>query len=294
MVVAMAGFTTGDAITKSLLETMNVGQVILVRGVFATTLIALVCWRRGAFARRAHLMHPMVALRSLGELCGSIFFTLALSHMPLANLSAVMQALPLAVSMAAALFLGEAVGWRRWLAISIGFAGVMVIVRPGFEGFNSFSLLAMMAVLSFAIRDLATAKVPKEVPTMLISAVTAAVVTVTGAALIVPFGGWSTMSIGGTALLAAAAVILLLSYQCIILALRLGDISFAAPFRYTALLCAIAYGYFLFGEVPDAYFLIGAAIVVASGLYTLYRERVVGRGRPATESTGPSMAPDGL
>lgn len=294
MVVSMAGFTVNDAITKTMVETMNMAQVMLVRGLFATTMMGLLAWSQGALARPGQAMHPMVALRSTCELGGTLTFLAALAHMPLANVSAVLQALPLAVTMGAALFLGEAVGWRRWLAICAGFAGVMIIVRPGFEGFSAYSLLAMVCVVFCAARDLATRRIPHEVPTMLVSTVTAAIVTIAGGVLIVPFGGWSPMTAGETGLLAAAAVLLLFGYQFIIMAMRIGDISFVAPFRYTALLWAILLGYLVFSDVPDTAMIAGSAIVVGSGLYALYREHIVGRRKPAAESTGPAMAPDGL
>lgn len=295
MVVAMAGFTANDAITKLLVESMNIGQVMMVRGLFATVLVVLLAWSRGALRRPAQALHPMVALRSGFELGATVTFLLALAHMPLANISAVLQALPLAVTMGAALFLGEKVGWRRWMAIAAGFVGVTVIVRPGFEGFNAWSLLALVSVMFCAGRDLCTRKVPREVPSMLVTTVTAAAVTVAGAALVVPFGGWSPMGMAEFGMIAGAAVLLLVGYQFIILAMRIGDISFVAPFRYTALLWAIVLGFVVFSDLPDTAMIAGAAIVVASGLYTLYRERKLGRPRkPVTESTGPGMAPDGL
>jgi len=294
MAVSMAGFTIGDAISKLLVETMNQGQLMLVRGVFATTLIAALAWKQGALRMPGQALHPMVALRSLCELVATVSFLIALAHMPLANVSAVLQALPLAVTMGAALFLGESVGWRRWIAIGFGFLGVLIIVRPGSEGFNVYSILAMLCVAFCAVRDLATKNMPAEVPSLLVSTVTAGIVTVAGAVLVMPMGGWAPMTAGQIGLMAVAAVVLLIGYQFIIMAMRVGDVSFVAPFRYTALLWAILLGYLTFGDVPDAAMIVGSTIVVGSGLYALYRERILGRRKPAAESTGPAMAPDGL
>lgn len=294
MAIAMAGFTFNDAITKVVVETMNTGQVMMVRGLFATAMIGLLAWSQGALKFPRHAAHPMVALRVCAELMATVFFLAALAHMPLANVSAVLQALPLAVTMGAALFLGEAVGWRRWLAIVAGFTGVMIIVRPGLEGFNAYSLMALGCVMFCAVRDLATKRIPSEVPSLLVSTATSAAVTIAGGILIAPFGGWTPMSTGSVGLLAAAAVLLIIGYQFIIMAMRVGDISFVAPFRYTALVWAILLGFLVFGDVPDAAMIVGASIVVGSGLYALYRERGAGRRKPAAESTGPAMAPDGL
>ncbi|MEO3999882.1 DMT family transporter [Mesorhizobium sp. CAU 1732] len=294
MVVSMAGFVMNDTLSKTVIETLNQGQMMFVRGLFASVMIGALAWTQGALRAPSQVAHPMVLLRIVAELVATVTFLLALANMPLANISAVLQALPLAVTMGAALFLGETVGWRRWIAIAVGFAGVLVIVRPGFEGFTAYSLLALVSVVFCAIRDLATRKIPHHVPSLLVSTVTATSVTIGGAILIVPLGGWTPMSGAEIGMLFAAAVLVLFGYQFIIMAMRTGDISFVAPFRYTALLWAILLGYLAFGDVPDTVMIVGASIVVASGLYTLYRERVVGKQKPAAESTGPSMAPDGL
>lgn len=294
MVVAMIGFTLNDAITKFSSESMNMAQVMLVRGAFASLFVGLLAWHRGALADPRAMLQPMVAVRVAGEAGATVSFLVALAHLPIANVSAVLQALPLAVTMGAALFFGEGVGWRRWLAIAVGFAGVLIIVRPGFEGFSVYSLLALTSVGCCAVRDLATKRIPHAIPTMLVSTATALAMTVLGALLLSPMGGWTPMSTDATALLALAAVLVLIGYQFIIMAMRSGDISFIAPFRYTALLWSILLGLVIFGDIPDLPMIIGAAIIIGSGLYALYRERVVGRRQTAAESAGPDMAPDGI
>ena len=294
MVVAMAGFTANDALTKIVLESMGLAQVMLVRGFFATVMILLLALVTGALARPAQLLHPAVAVRALCETLATLTFLGALIHMPLANVAAVLQALPLAVTMGAALFFGEHVRWRRWMAIAVGFAGVMIIVQPGLEGFNVFSLLALLCVVFAAARDLLTRRIPAHVPTLLVSTASTVVVTVLGGALTLAAGEWAPMTASATGLLLFASVLLIIGYQAIILAMRQGDISFVAPFRYTALVWALGLGYLLLGEIPDAAMILGASLVVLSGLYALYRERRAGGSKPAAESVSPAMAPDGL
>ena len=294
MSIAMVGFTANDSMTKAVSATMNMGQVMLLRGLFATVLILLLAWSRGALANPRQALHPLVALRSASEALATIAFLIALAHIPLATTSAVLQALPLAVTMGAAIAFGEQVRWRRWAAIAVGFTGVLIIVRPGNDGFNAYALWALASVFFCTVRDLATKRLPESIPSLLVSSVTAALVMVCGAFLVGPMGGWSPVSVESLGLLALAAVLLLIGYQCIIMAMRIAEISYVAPFRYTALLWAILLGYLVFGDVPDGPMILGAAIVVASGLYTLYRERVAGRGQPAAASTTPAMAPDGL
>lgn len=293
MSVAMAGFTANDAVTKIVSTSMNVGQVMLIRGAFATLMIALLAWHFGALRSLGMTLRPTVLVRVVAEIGAAVTFLTALFHMPLANVSAVLQALPLAVTMGAALVLAEPVGWRRWSAIAAGFAGVMIIVRPGFEGFNAFSLLAVTTVALCAVRDIATRRIPTEIPTLLISLATSAAVTVAGAFLVVPFGGWSAPTPSDVALLFAAAVMLIFGYQFIILSMRAGEISFIAPFRYTALLWAIALGFVVFGDIPDLPMIVGAGIVIGSGLYALYREQIAGTKRPIAQNAGAPPAPEG-
>ncbi|TIQ20803.1 MAG: DMT family transporter [Mesorhizobium sp.] len=294
MVVAMSGFTLNDAITKVASESMNMAQVMLIRGAFASLFVGLLAWQRGALALSGSMLQPMIAARVAGEAGATVSFLIALAHLPIANVSAVLQALPLAVTMGAALVFNEGVGWRRWLAIAIGFAGVLIIVRPGFEGFSIYSVLALACVACCAVRDLATRRIPQAIPTLLVSTTTALAMTMLGAALLLPMGGWTPMTGESTASLAMAAVLVVIGYQFIIMAMRMGDISFIAPFRYTALLWSILLGLFVFGDVPDLPMILGASVIVGSGLYALYRERIVGRRKTAAESAGPDMAPDGI
>ncbi|HEX7919752.1 MAG TPA: DMT family transporter, partial [Bradyrhizobium sp.] len=216
----------------------------------------------------------------------------AISQIPLANASAIFQALPLVITLGAALVFGEPVGWRRWLAIAAGFIGVLVIVRPGAEGFSQPALLALASVGFCAVRDLATRRIPKHLPTVFITLLTTVTVTTAGAVVLVPLGGWKPPSGHALGLLTFAAVLILIGYQCIIVSLRTGDISAVAPFRYTALPWAMLTGYLAFGHKPDGAMLAGAAIIVASGLYAFYRERQRDKLRPA--ATGPGLPPDGL
>lgn len=294
MVISMAGFTVNDAITKYASSAMNMGQVMLIRGIFATLFISALAWQQGALKTPRAIADPMLAIRVFGEVGGTVTFLIALAHLPIATVSAVLQALPLAVTMGAALVFGEDVRWRRWLAIAVGFTGVLIIIRPGFEGFSSYTLLVLACVVFCAIRDLATKRLPEHIPSMFVSTVTAAAVTVTGVFLIEPLGGWTPPPAWAVLSLAGGAALLIVGYQFIIMSMRVGDISFIAPFRYTALLWSIFLGFVVFGDIPDGPMIVGALVVVGSGLYTLYREQAAGRRKPAAESTGTSMAPDGL
>ncbi|WP_328516525.1 DMT family transporter [Tardiphaga alba] len=277
MAVAMAGFSMNDALTKYLTAEMNFGQVMLVRGAISIVLVFALAWYQQALRPVSVLFRLPVALRVLGEIGGTATFLASITHMPLANTSAIFQSLSLAITLGAALIFGEPVGWRRWLAIVAGFIGVLIVVRPGADNFNQFSVLAMISVCFCVIRDLATSRIPKDIPSVFVTLLTTFVVTIVGGCLIVPLGGWTPMSNSSMGFLLLAAVLVLIGYQCIIIALRAGEISAVAPFRYTQLLWAMGLGYLIFGDVPDRWMIIGASVIVGSGLYAFHRERVRNR-----------------
>ena len=274
MAVSMAGFTINDTFVKAASSGMNPGQIMFVRGLFATIMIAAMSWRMGALRPLSFLAKPGVIARSVGELGAALTFIWALAHMPLGNASAILQALPLAVTLGAVLFFGEKVGWRRWAAIAAGFLGVMIIVRPGMEGFTRYSLLVLACVLAAAFRDLSTRRAPPEVPTLFLSLVTAGLICVGGLALIIPFGGWTPMTGKSLLQMFAAASFLIVGYLFVIRAMREGEIGFIAPFRYTSLVWALGLGYVVFHDVPEPLTLAGAALVIGSGVYAFYREGV--------------------
>lgn len=272
MCLAMAGFTVNDALVKSVTGVMNPRQIILVRGVMTSVLVLLLARHFGAFRSLRLLLDPIVALRIVAEVVAAITYISALGEMPLANASAILQALPLAVTSGAALFLGEPVGWRRWLAILVGFVGVLIVLRPGPDGFSAASIAVAASVVAAAVRDLCTRRISPDVPSLFISATTAVIITLTGAVLVVPLGGWQPMSATSLLHLAAASLVLLVGYQCIVLAMRFGEIAIVAPLRYTSLIWSIGIGILFFSERPDIWTMTGVGIIIVSGLYALARE----------------------
>lgn len=292
MAIGMACFTFNDATVKFVAEEMNMGQVMLVRSTIATVLIVALAWYQGMLIPLRQALHKMTILRVIGEVVGTVTFLIALVHIPLALTSAILQALPLVVTLGAALFFGEPVGWRRWVAIVAGLTGVLIIVRPGQDGMSPYVLLVVITVIFASLRDLATRQVPRTIPVLMISALTSVGVGLAGAGMIVPLGGWTPMSWTNMGLLALAACCVMVAYHFLILAMREGEISFVAPFRYTSLLWAILLGFLFFGDLPDTPMIIGSIIVIGSGLYTLYRERVVDRMKPA--ATAAASSPDGV
>ena len=281
MSLSMAGFVLNDTATKWIADEVGLFQIIFVRGLFATALIGtLAAYKNSLFFRPSRDDVKTLCLRQIGEIGATLCFLNALFNMPLANATAILQSLPLAVTLAAALFLGERVGWRRYTAIIIGFTGVMLIVRPGTEGFTSYSLWAVAAVGLITLRDLSTRMLSPAVPSLFVTFVTALGVTLAGGAAL-PFAGWEPMTGNHLSALATAAVLVFVGYLFGIMAMRVGEIGFVSPFRYTILIWAIALGFFVFGDVPDLPTILGSTIVVGMGVYTFYRERV--RARQTTD-----------
>ncbi len=276
MVAGMFGFAVNDVISKGFSGQLNVGQFMLVRGLIATVLVFALASYLGQMRPLSTAFRPLVALRGMGEAIATVLFVTALFHMPIANVSAVMQALPLALTLFAAFFYGETIGWRRITAVLVGFLGVMLIIRPGYQGFSIYSLYVVGAVAACVVRDLVTRNLGNEIPALFITFVTALFVTLTGAVLALT-QEWLPVKPAHIMVLSASSLFLLAGYYFTVVSMRVGDIGFVAPFRYSILLFTMIGGAIVYQEYPDMMTLAGAAIVVATGIYTLYRERVVHR-----------------
>lgn len=298
MSLSMAGFTCNDAIVKLVTERLPLFETIFLRGLFAAAFIGALAYARGALAFRPRRADwGPLGLRTAAEIGATVFFLTALTHMPLANATAVLQTAPLAVTMAAALVLREAVGWRRWSAIAIGFLGVLLIVRPGADGFDLYALYALVAVGFVTLRDLATRRMTAGTPTLYASTLTAGAVAALGGAATLA-GAWTGPTAAELGLLAAGAVFLLVGYVFGVEAMRVGELSVVTPFRYSIMIWALLLGWVVFAEAPDAPTLVGAAVVAAAGLYTLRRERLraaaaaaappPGRSAPSLRRGGPA------
>lgn len=277
MMASMACFTVNDTFIKMTAGAIPLFQLLFLRGAMTVLLILLFRKRLGQIHFNIALRDwGLISLRAAAEVGAAYFFLNALFNMPLANVTAILQALPLCVTLAAALVFRETVGWQRMAAILIGFVGVLLIVRPGPDGFSIWSIYALVAVLIVTVRDLATRKLSSGVPSMTVTMVTA-VVVMGAAGLASMTQTWSAVDLTQGALIAGSALFILGAYICSVQVMRIGDVSFIAPFRYTGLVWALVLGLLVFGDWPDGVTLTGAGIVVASGMFTLYRERKVSR-----------------
>lgn len=279
MMASMASFTLNDTFMKALAGEIPLFQLLFLRGVLTTIALVPVVWWMGVFQTRVSRRdRGILLLRIVGEIGAAYFFLTALFHMPIANVTAILQALPLTITLAAALFLKEPVGWRRMAAIVVGFVGVMLIVRPGAGDFTIYSLYGLAAVAFVTLRDLSTRRLSRDMPSMFVTLITSvSIMAVFGLASLTV--DWAPMDARATGLTVGAALMIIGGYLFSVMVMRVGEISFVAPFRYTGLIWALLLGLLVFGEWPDPVTLLGAAIVVGSGLFTLYREAQLGRRR---------------
>lgn len=282
MVGAMTSFVINDAFVKYASQSLPGGQLIVLRGAFAIVFLFAMAWWmgfvRGPQARLRDLTHRSLITRALFDSMATLTFLTALFHLPLANATAINMAAPLCITLLSVIWLRERISALHWLIIAVGFVGVLLIVQPASEGFNGYSLVCLLSTVFVAFRDLYTRRIDAATPSIVITIGTAIAVTTSGAVLSL-FQKWQPVTLPQLAMLAAASVFLSSGYMLLIRAMRAGDVSVVVPFRYSGLLAAVAVGYGVWGEIPNALAWLGIALLVAAGLYVVISERARARDR---------------
>lgn len=273
LTAAMACFVANDALVKFVSQSLPGTQLIVVRGLFAIGLLLGLCHALGATRRLQTLLDRRVLLRAAFDACATMAYLTSLFHLPLANATAINMATPLVLTLFAALALRERVGPRRWLALAAGFAGVLLVVQPRAGGLNVYALLCLGGTLLHASRDLVTRGIDRAIPSLLVTLSTALAVTLLAGLGGLVAGGWRPVTGPQLALLAAASVFLSGGYFLLTVAMRTGEMSLVAPFRYTGLLVAVTVGFLVWGDVPNALAWSGIALLVGAGLVVLHGER---------------------
>jgi drug/metabolite transporter (DMT)-like permease len=279
MIFSMGVFVLNDTLTKTVSDELPTGQIIAIRGAIASLILVPLMLRSGGFPRILESYSQPLLIRNASEIVAVILYLSALFQLPIANVTAILQLLPLAMTAAAAVILKEQVGWRRWSAAIVGLLGVALIIRPGTDAFSWWYVGALISVLFITARDFATRFIAKTTPTLVITFLTAFCVMCAGALLGLT-ETWIWPSWAAMARLTAAACLILVGYAALIEAWRGGEVSATAPFRYTVVVWAIIFGYLFLGEIPSWWTVAGSAIVVAAGLYTFHRERIRNRQPP--------------
>ena len=278
MLIAMAGFTMEDLFMKKLSVNLSTGQILITLGFGSSLVFALMAKSRGYKLTAKIFWSKGMIIRQFAEGIAAVAFITSLTLIPLSTVAAVFQATPLVITMGAALFLGEAVGWRRWLAIIVGLIGVLIIIRPGLNSFDPNVGYVLIAVLFVTVRDLITRKLPMNVPSTIVSFQAFASLIIAGGILIF----LSDQKIVGLDknqiyFVLGGIIFGVIGYYCIVASTRIGEAGVVTPFRYSRLLFAIIIGFLFFNERPDFYTLLGASIVIMTGIYTVLRERYLAR-----------------
>jgi drug/metabolite transporter (DMT)-like permease len=273
MVLAMAGFACGDAFIKIASQSLPTGQIVVMIGGIGTLLFALIARLNGVSPFDAGFFAKPVLIRNVAEGFGTICFVTSLSLTELVTVSSIQQAGPLLVTLGAALFLGETVGPRRWAAVILGLIGVLIILRPGSDGVGFGALMAIFAVILLSIRDLATRRSPRNLHTLQLATWGFSSLIPAGLILTATQGGLTAMTLTTSGLIFCAIACTMMAYFSITAATRSGDLSVISPFRYSRLIFALFIGMLILGERPDFWTLVGAVIVIGSGLYVFARER---------------------
>ena len=269
----MAGFAVEDVFLKSVTSHMPLGQALLIFGLVGVLVFSMLARRHGEVILHPALLSRPLLIRSSFEVTGRLFYSLAIALTPLSVASAILQATPLVVVAGAAIFFGETVGWRRWTAIVVGFVGVLVILRPGLDGFTLMSLVTVVGLIGFAGRDLATRAAPIALSNRQLGIVGMAMLALAGAIILTVTGDARLPDLMGTVQVTAMTGAGIFAYYALTIAMRTGQVAAVTPFRYTRLVFAMILGVLIFDEHPDALTLLGSALIVGSGLYTLARSR---------------------
>ena len=269
MVASMAGFAVEDAFIKSAAGAIPLGQVIIMMGMLGIAAFSIIAWSAGEPPIPRAIVSRTMAIRSGFEITGRLFYALAITLTPISVASAILQASPLVVVLGAALIFGEKVGVRRWIIILAGFSGVLVILRPGLAGFDALSILAVIGMLGFSGRDLATRAAPPSLSNAQLGVAGFVMLTLAGAIILAVTGGAVVPSLPVLGKIMAAAAFGVAGYGAITQAMRTGEVAVVTPFRYSRLLFAMVLGITVFGEHPDAATLIGSAIIVGCGVLIL-------------------------
>lgn len=274
MLISQAVFTANDVCVKLATETLPLGEVMSLRnGSALICIVAAASYLGGLRPPGAVPLRPF-SFRIGCEIGATLLFFFAISRMPIGDVTAIGQFMPLGITAAGALFLAEPVGWRRWMAAIAGFIGVLLVIKPGASTFSWVSIIAFVAVLFGIGRDLATRVVGPRVPNALLTLSSLSAVLLMGLAM-APFETWRMPDLREMLLLAGCGVLLTVGYIFLIISLQTGELASAGPFRYSAVVWALIAGFLIWGHMPDAISLAGIALIVGAGLYALHRERIV-------------------
>lgn len=275
MVIGMFFFMMGDLFLKLSSQGIALGIVTMILGVGMSCVFCVMMMRGGdAFFHKKYL-HKAMAMRCVGESIGIIGVIIAVANAPLSSVTAIMQSLPLVLTLMGAVFLKEKVGIRRITALILGLIGVLIIIRPGMDEFDAFATFTLVGVLGMAIRDFGTRIMPRDISTAALSFYGSVMIFITGAGMMLFTNDWHMPT--NPYLLYSAGLIVTATIGTLLVstAMRLGDVSVISPFRYIRIVFGVGAGVIILDERVDMPTIIGSAIVIGAGLYSWLRERQI-------------------
>ena len=274
MITSMAFFAVEDSLIKFVTSTIPIGQILIMFGLGGALIFLLVAhFKNEKIMLRDMLLLPMY-VRALFEIIGRLFYVLAISLIPLSTATVIIQATPIVVVAGAAIIFGEKVGWRRWTAILLGLFGVIVIIQPTAESFSFLSILALIGMIGFAGRDLASRAAPENLSVFILGLHGFIALAFSGLIYTIwDDANFVMIDIDTIGYMVGAVVFGVAAYSCLMKAMRTGEVSAVTPFRYTRLIFGVSLGVFFFNESLNYSTVIGTILIVISGLFILSRNK---------------------
>ena len=274
MITSMAFFAVEDSLIKFVTSTITIGQILIMFGLGGALIFLLVAhFKNEKIMLRDMLLLPMY-VRALFEIIGRLFYVLAISLIPLSTATVIIQATPIVVVAGAAIIFGEKVGWRRWTAILLGLFGVIVIIQPTAESFSFLSILALIGMIGFAGRDLASRAAPENLSVFILGLHGFIALAFSGLIYTIwDDANFVMIDIDTIGFMVGAVVFGVAAYSCLMKAMRTGEVSAVTPFRYTRLIFGVSLGVFFFNESLNYSTVLGTILIVISGLFILSRNK---------------------
>lgn len=275
MIISMASFAVGDTFVKISGAFLSPAQIMLFLIAGGLIIFAMIAKFKGENLLDRRAFSPVLLIRYLAEMIGLVAMIMGLTKIPLSVVGTVTQASPILVAAGAVFFFKEIVSWRRWSSIVIGFIGVVLVIQPGGQNLDYAVIWAVVALVAFSIRDLVTRLTPPDIPSASIATFTMiaafpftiAWVFFSNEKLFPPGIDWAVVS--------SMIILGSFGYLLLITSLRLGELSAIMPFRYSRIVFLLILGVLVFGERPTLSMLVGSALILISGLYIMWRERVI-------------------
>ena len=280
MLLCQLFFTANDALIKKLLIVFNnlyiLDEIVFIRGIIATSILGLILYFSGDFKFKEIATNKKLHLRGFMEAVTAIFFFIGVYNLPMADVYTLLNLAPILITLSGAIFLAEQVGWRRWTAVILGFTGVVIVINPTNLEFGYSFIFPLISAFFIAYRDTYTRKIKKDFNIMHGAFLTSLAVTIVFGVGTIFNAELVKFNLIQFLIIVLAAIFLIIGYFFSILTIRTTLMSTTSSFRYSTIIWGMLFGYVYFNEVPSLNMIIGATIIVLSGLFIIQREKKIG------------------